>query len=58
VLRYSAAHHDPLSRLFRWLGFKFQMLTVKEPSDDMIEVAIESTKAALGKRTSEKPLVA
>jgi uncharacterized protein YqhQ len=47
VLRYSAAHSDPISRVFRWIGFKFQMLTVREPTDEMIEVAIESTKAAL-----------
>jgi uncharacterized protein YqhQ len=47
VLRYSASHNDPISKAFRWIGFKFQMLTVKEPTDDMIEVAIKSTKAAL-----------
>jgi uncharacterized protein YqhQ len=33
------------------------MLTVREPTDDMIEVAIESTKAALAERPSEKPMV-
>ncbi|GIW38347.1 MAG: hypothetical protein KatS3mg074_745 [Meiothermus sp.] len=57
VLRYSAAHQDPISRLFRWIGFKFQMLTVREPTDDMIEVAIESTKAALAEKPTEKPMV-
>jgi uncharacterized protein YqhQ len=56
VLRYSAVHHDPVSRFFRWLGFKFQMLTVKEPTDDMLEVAIESTKAALAEKPVEKPM--
>lgn len=54
VLRFSAVHNDPLSRFFRWVGFKFQMLTVKEPTDDMLEVAIASTKAALGEEN--KPL--
>lgn len=58
VLRYSAAHHDPLSRFFRWLGFKFQMLTVREPTDEMIEVAIQSTKAATAEKATEKPMVA
>lgn len=46
LLRWSASHHDPISNALKALGFRFQMLTVKEPTDDMIEVAIESTKAA------------
>ncbi|RIH82396.1 hypothetical protein Mlute_02505 [Meiothermus luteus] len=58
VLRYSASHQDPLSRLFRWLGFKFQMLTVREPTDEMIEVAIASTQAAVAERPSEATPVA
>ncbi len=57
VLRYSAAHHDPVSRLFRWIGFKFQMLTVREPTDEMIEVAIASTKSALARPLQERPEV-
>jgi uncharacterized protein YqhQ len=56
VLRYSATHHDPISRVFRWIGFKFQMLTVKEPTDDMLEVAIESAKAALAEKPADKPM--
>lgn len=47
LLRFSASHSDPISNLLKSLGFRFQMLTVKEPTDDMIEVAIESTKSAL-----------
>ncbi len=47
LLRFSSSHNDPFSRLLRWLGFQFQMLTVREPDDDMIEVSIASTKAAL-----------
>ncbi len=50
LLRFSAAHTDPISRALRWIGYRFQMLTVKEPTDDMIEVAIESTKAAVAAR--------
>lgn len=46
LLRFSSSHHDPISRLLRGLGFRFQMLTVREPDDSMIEVAIASTKAA------------
>lgn len=47
LLRWSASHRDPISLMLRAIGFRFQMLTVKEPTDDMIEVAIESTKAAI-----------
>ena len=48
LLRFSSSHDDPVSRLLRWLGFRFQMLTVREPDDSMIEVAIASTQAAAG----------
>jgi len=47
LLRFSASHDDPLSRGLRWLGFRFQGLTVDEPTDAMIEVAIKSTEAAV-----------
>ncbi len=47
LLRFSATHNDPLSRLLRELGFRFQALTVDEPTDEMIEVAIHSTNAAV-----------
>lgn len=55
LLRWSSSHTDPLSNLLRAIGFRFQMLTVKEPTDDMIEVAIESAKAASG-QIAEKPV--
>ncbi|MDX2004206.1 MAG: DUF1385 domain-containing protein [Meiothermus sp.] len=55
LLRFSAVHNDPVSKALRWIGFKFQMLTVKEPTDDMIEVAIASTKQALNQQP-EKPV--
>ena len=58
LLRYSAVHNDPISRAFRWIGFKFQMLTVKEPTDDMIEVSIASTKAALVEQPDKPVAVA
>jgi len=47
LLVFSAAYENPLSRALRWLGFRFQALTVDEPTDDMIEVAIKSTEAAV-----------
>jgi len=54
MLYFSARHDDPLSRLLRQLGFWFQGLTVDEPTDDMIEVAIKSTEAAVGQAKSEQ----
>ncbi|GAA6730563.1 DUF1385 domain-containing protein [Thermus sp. 93170] len=50
LLYFSARHDDPLSRLLRELGFRFQALTVAEPTPEMVEVAIQSTKAALGEK--------
>lgn len=49
LLRFSSTHHDPVSRFLKNLGYRFQMLTVLEPDDEMIEVAIASTQAALRK---------
>ena len=57
LLRFSASHEDPLSRALRWLGFRFQALTVDEPTDDMIEVAIKSTEAAVAENAAA-PMVA
>jgi len=48
LLMFSAAFENPVSRALRWLGFRFQALTVDEPTDEMIEVAIKSTEAAVG----------
>ncbi len=56
LLMYSSQHTDPISRSLRTLGFRFQMLTVKEPTDEMIEVSIASTKSALGEAPSRDPL--
>ncbi|MER3481279.1 MAG: DUF1385 domain-containing protein [Meiothermus sp.] len=58
LLRWSATHSDPLSRLLRTIGFRFQMLTVKEPTDDMIEVSIASTQTAIGEKKPEAVPVA
>ncbi len=50
LLYFSARHEDPLSRLLRELGFRFQALTVAEPTPEMAEVAIKSTEAAVGEK--------
>ena len=50
LLYFSARHQDPFSRLLRELGFRFQALTVAEPTPEMVEVAIRSTEAALGEK--------
>ncbi|WP_337844891.1 DUF1385 domain-containing protein [Thermus sp.] len=47
LLHFSARHNDPFSKALRALGFRFQALTVAEPTPDMVEVAIRSTEAAL-----------
>lgn len=49
LLYFSARHEDPLSRALRGLGFRFQALTVEEPTREMVEVAIRSTEAALAR---------
>ncbi len=49
LLYLSARHEDPISRALRALGFRFQTLTVEEPTPDMVEVAIRSTEAVLGR---------
>lgn len=48
LIRYSATKQNAFARFLRPLGFQFQRLTVKEPEDSMVEVAIASLKAALG----------
>lgn len=52
LLYFSARHEDPLSRALRALGFRFQALTVAEPTPEMVEVAIRSTEAAIGERVA------
>ncbi len=42
--RFAGRHDDPLSRALRWPGMMLQHITVLEPDDSMIEVAIVSLK--------------
>lgn len=41
------AGNSPIIRALRWPGMKLQLLTTREPDDEMLEVAIASMKAAL-----------
>ncbi|MGQ9753638.1 MAG: DUF1385 domain-containing protein [Thermaceae bacterium] len=49
LLYFTARHEDFFSRTLREFGFRFQALTVAEPTPEMVEVAIRSTEAALGR---------
>ena len=48
LLKFSAKHLDhPLMRLVTWPGLLVQKITTKEPTNDMVEVAIKALKAAV-----------
>lgn len=58
ILKGLAHAETPLSRMLRWPGMQLQRLTTREPSLEMLEVAIASMNAALdglpqGERTEE-----
>ena len=42
------AEDTPLVRALKWPGLMVQKLTTKEPTDDMVEIALIALKAALG----------
>ena len=45
LLKFSAKHRDNiLMRMMIWPGKMTQKLTTKEPTDDMVEVAIKALK--------------
>jgi uncharacterized protein YqhQ len=46
-IRYAGRHDNTLSRLLSFPGLLVQRLTVFEPEDDMIEVAINAMKAVI-----------
>jgi uncharacterized protein YqhQ len=47
-IMWSARHQDsPLVRVLVWPGLQMQKLTTREPSDDMVEVAMASLKKVL-----------
>jgi len=48
LLRWGARHRsNPIVRAIMWPGILVQMITTKQPTDDMIEVAIASLEEAL-----------
>jgi uncharacterized protein YqhQ len=48
LLRWGARHRsNPIVRVIMWPGILVQMITTKQPTDDMIEVAIVSMQQAL-----------
>ena len=58
VLKALAHSDGPIVKILRWPGLQMQRLTTKQPTDEMIEVAIVSMNAALhglpeGEKTDE-----
>ena len=47
VLRFAAKHDNLLTRIIRAPGMGLQYITTKEPTPDMIEVAITAMKAVI-----------
>jgi uncharacterized protein YqhQ len=48
ILRFGARHRsNPVVKVIMWPGILVQMITTKQPTDDMIEVAIVSMEQAL-----------
>jgi uncharacterized protein YqhQ len=48
LLRFGARHRsNPIVKVIMWPGILVQMITTKQPTDDMIEVAIVSLEQAL-----------
>jgi uncharacterized protein YqhQ len=48
ILRFGARHRgNPIVRAIMWPGILVQMITTRQPTDDMIEVAIVSMEQAL-----------
>ena len=48
ILRFGARHRgNPVVKAIMWPGILVQMITTKQPTDDMIEVAIVSMEEAL-----------
>jgi uncharacterized protein YqhQ len=56
LLRLGARHRsNPIIRVIMWPGILVQMITTKQPTDDMIEVAIVSMEEALTADGAEVP---
>ena len=56
ILRWGARHRgNPIVRVIMWPGILVQMITTKQPTEDMIEVAIVSMEQALRADGEELP---
>ena len=56
ILRWGARHRgNPIVRVIMWPGILVQMITTKQPTEDMIEVAIVSMEQALKADGEELP---
>lgn len=58
LIRYAGKHNNPLIRALTAPGKWMQLITTKEPTDDMIEVAIVALKTALDNEFSEEEVFA
>ena len=47
LIKYAGRHDNILTKIFSAPGLWMQRITTKEPTDDMIEVAIASVKAVI-----------
>ncbi|MBQ8143738.1 MAG: DUF1385 domain-containing protein [Butyricicoccus sp.] len=52
-IRFAGKHDGAVSRILRWPGLQMQRLTVFEPDDGMIEVAIEAMKRVIPEDNSD-----
>jgi uncharacterized protein YqhQ len=56
ILRWGARHRaNPIVRAIMWPGILVQMITTRQPTDDMIEVAVVSMEEALKADGAELP---
>ena len=56
LLRLGARHRsNPIVRVVMWPGILVQMITTKQPTDDMIEIAIVAMEEAIRADGSEVP---
>jgi len=54
-IMWSARHQEnPLVRILVWPGLQLQKLTTREPTDDMVEVAMASLKKVLSMEEEAK----
>ena len=57
VLMFAAKHENAFTRIIRAPGMALQYITTKEPTEDMLEVAIASFNIALAPESINEPEV-